>query len=123
MSRPRLLSTVLPPLGLPNLRLRQIREMAAALDLPTKARKDSQGICFLGKLRFDDFLRHYLGEQPGDVRWVENGLLVGESVVPKAGRGALRASALGTAPRAALVEVVPRRRWWLLLPSVTDLDG
>ncbi|CAM9689595.1 unnamed protein product, partial [Choristocarpus tenellus] len=23
------------------------------------------GICFLGKLKFDDFLRHYLGESPG----------------------------------------------------------
>ena len=30
---------------------------------------DSQGICFLGKLRFDEFLKHYLGEQPGDVVW------------------------------------------------------
>lgn len=29
----------------------QIRAMAAELDLPTQARKDSQGICFLGKLR------------------------------------------------------------------------
>lgn len=30
----------------------QIRAIAAELDLPTKARKDSQGICFLGKLRW-----------------------------------------------------------------------
>lgn len=31
----------------------KIRAMAAELDLPTQARKDSQGICFLGKLRYD----------------------------------------------------------------------
>lgn len=28
--------------------------------------------------RFDDFLRHYLGEQPGDVIWLESGLVVGQ---------------------------------------------
>lgn len=58
----------------------QIRELAASMDLPTKARKDSQGICFLGKLKFDDFLRHYLGENPGDVVWDDTGLVIGESV-------------------------------------------
>jgi tRNA-specific 2-thiouridylase len=55
----------------------QIRDLASTMDLPTKARKDSQGICFLGKLKFDDFLRHYLGENPGDVVWDDNGLVVG----------------------------------------------
>ena len=29
----------------------EVREMAAAFDLPTKNRKDSQGVCFLGKLK------------------------------------------------------------------------
>lgn len=37
-----------------------------------------QGICFLGKLRFDDFLQHYLGEAPGDVVWLENDLVIGK---------------------------------------------
>lgn len=59
------------------LYLVQIRDIASTMDLPTKARKDSQGICFLGKLKFDDFLRHYLGENPGDVVWDDNGLVVG----------------------------------------------
>ncbi|CAM9231192.1 unnamed protein product [Discosporangium mesarthrocarpum] len=45
----------------------EIRELAKHYNLPTKSRKDSQGICFLGKLKFDDFLRHYLGEFPGPV--------------------------------------------------------
>jgi tRNA (5-methylaminomethyl-2-thiouridylate)-methyltransferase len=43
----------------------QVRELAQRFDLPTKNRKDSQGVCFLGKLKFDDFLRHHLGERPG----------------------------------------------------------
>ncbi|CAM9202473.1 unnamed protein product, partial [Ectocarpus sp. 12 AP-2014] len=45
----------------------QIRELAESYDLPTKHRKDSQGICFLGKLKFDEFLQHYLGTSPGAI--------------------------------------------------------
>lgn len=37
-----------------------------------------QGICFLGKLKFDDFLRHYLGESPGIVVDRETGEAIGE---------------------------------------------
>ena len=33
-----------------------------------QSRKDSQGICFLGKLKFEDFVGHHLGENPGVVR-------------------------------------------------------
>ena len=43
----------------------QVRQLAAAADLPNKARRDSQGICFLGKLKFDEFVREHLGEWPG----------------------------------------------------------
>jgi tRNA-5-taurinomethyluridine 2-sulfurtransferase len=45
----------------------QVRDEAARFKLPTAKRKDSQGICFLGKINFDDFLRHHLGEKPGDI--------------------------------------------------------
>ena len=38
----------------------------------------NQGICFLGKLKFDDFLRHYLGEAPGTVIDRETGEHIGE---------------------------------------------
>lgn len=48
----------------------QVRELANKYNLPTKERKDSQGICFLGKLKFDDFIAHYLGESPGEIRFV-----------------------------------------------------
>ena len=41
-------------------------------------RKDSQGICFLGQLDYDAFLRAHLGEAPGEIREHESGALIGE---------------------------------------------
>lgn len=45
-----------------------VRKFADEFDLPTKLRKDSQGICFLGKLKFEEFIGHYMGESPGEIR-------------------------------------------------------
>lgn len=56
----------------------QVRTLAEQFDLPTKARKDSQGICFLGKISFNDFIRYHLGEKPGDLVEYETGKKVGE---------------------------------------------
>ena len=55
----------------------EVRELAHKFDLPTKARKDSQGICFLGKLKFSEFIKHHLGEQPGDLVEHETGEVLG----------------------------------------------
>jgi tRNA-specific 2-thiouridylase len=41
-------------------------------------RKDSQGICFLGKINYNDYIRRYLGEQPGDVIELETGKKIGQ---------------------------------------------
>ena len=46
---------------------KQIRKMAESFDLPNKSRKDSQGICFLGQVKFNEFIKHHLGEIPGDI--------------------------------------------------------
>ena len=51
----------------------QVRELAEKYQLPTRARKDSQGICFLGKLKFDEFIEHYLGENEGPIRCYRTG--------------------------------------------------
>eukprot|EP00873_Tetraselmis_striata_P013172 jgi/Tetstr1/433436/TSEL_022710.t1 len=51
------------PLG--SLTKAAVRKMAATAALVTKDRKDSQGICFLGKVKFSEFLREHLGEWPG----------------------------------------------------------
>ncbi len=43
----------------------KIREMARRAGLPTAEKKDSQGICFLGKFSLDDFLREYIPSHRG----------------------------------------------------------
>mmetsp|Transcript_8719 Transcript_8719/g.15827 ORF Transcript_8719/g.15827 Transcript_8719/m.15827 type:complete len:713 (-) Transcript_8719:38-2176(-) len=45
----------------------EVRELAEKFQLPNRHRPDSQGLCFLGKVKFDDFIREYLGEDEGDV--------------------------------------------------------
>lgn len=49
----------------------RVREMAAERHLYTAAKKDSQGICFVGKVGIRDFLRHHLSSdsttEPGDI--------------------------------------------------------
>ncbi len=45
----------------------QVREIARMNSLPNSEKKDSQGICFLGKIKIQDFLRHHIPEKPGDI--------------------------------------------------------
>ena len=59
------LKRVLFPIG--HLEKKQVRALAEAFNLPNKNRPDSQGLCFLGKVKFDNFLQAYLGEKPGNV--------------------------------------------------------
>lgn len=44
-----------------------VREMAKARGLFTANKKDSQGICFVGKVGIRDFLSQYVQQTPGDV--------------------------------------------------------
>jgi tRNA-specific 2-thiouridylase len=53
------------PLG--DLTKPQVRALAAAAGLPTAAKKDSQGICFIGNVRMQDFLRAYVPDAPGPI--------------------------------------------------------
>ena len=45
----------------------EVREVARRFDLPVAAKKDSQGICFLGQVKMSDFLRHYVPDNPGEI--------------------------------------------------------
>ncbi len=45
----------------------QVRAEAARLGLPVAAKKDSQGICFIGNIRMRDFLAAYLPDTPGPI--------------------------------------------------------
>ncbi|KAG5175190.1 tRNA-specific 2-thiouridylase [Tribonema minus] len=69
------LSRALFPVGA--LTKEEVRRQAERFNLPTKARPDSQGICFLGKLKFEDFLRAHLGEAPGPCVELETGAVIG----------------------------------------------
>jgi len=46
----------------------QVRDEARRLGLPNSDRPDSQGICFLGRVPYDAFVEHHLGENPGMIR-------------------------------------------------------
>lgn len=70
------LQRALFPIG--HLLKSEVRELAQQFDLPTKARKDSQGICFLGKIHFGDFIKHHVGTKAGDLIEFETGKKVGQ---------------------------------------------
>ena len=56
----------------------EVRRIAEENHLINAKRKDSQGICFLGKINYNDYLRRYLGEWEGDAIDIETGKLVGK---------------------------------------------
>ncbi|MXX41086.1 MAG: tRNA 2-thiouridine(34) synthase MnmA [Gemmatimonadetes bacterium] len=64
------------PIG--HLPKHQVRALAAEFDLPTKDRPDSQGMCFLGKINYRDFVRFHLGELRGDIVEQASGQKKGE---------------------------------------------
>ena len=63
------------PIG--HLMKEEVRNIALKAGLPSARRKDSQGICFLGKINYNDFLRKFLGEREGRVIDIETGKVVG----------------------------------------------
>ncbi|MCX6232484.1 MAG: tRNA 2-thiouridine(34) synthase MnmA [Bacteroidetes bacterium] len=69
-------SKLMFPIG--NLQKAEVRRIAAKEKLPSADRKDSQGICFLGKINYNDFIRRYLGEKEGKIIELETGKIVGK---------------------------------------------
>jgi tRNA-specific 2-thiouridylase len=63
------------PLG--RLAKEDVRRRARQWNLPNRDRPDSQGICFLGKIRYRDFVGHHLGEQEGPIVNVSTGEVLG----------------------------------------------
>ena len=55
-----------------------VREIAIKTQMPNAYRKDSQGICFLGKINYNDFIRRHLGEKKGAIIELETGKKLGE---------------------------------------------
>jgi len=54
-----------------------VRMLAEKWDIPAKSRKDSQGICFLGKIKYTDFVRFYMGDKEGDILEADTGRKLG----------------------------------------------
>ncbi len=59
------LKYILFPVG--DIEKPEVRKLAQKFELPTAEKKDSQGVCFLGKLDMSDFLEHYEEKKRGDV--------------------------------------------------------
>ena len=56
----------------------EVRQVAEREHLINARRKDSQGICFLGNIDYNEYVRRYLGEQPGDIIEQETGRIIGQ---------------------------------------------
>ncbi len=65
------LSRVMFPIG--EYRKEEVRALAHKFDLPTKNRKDSQGLCFLGKIKFSEFIKEHVGTKEGPIIELETG--------------------------------------------------
>lgn len=70
------LSKALFPIG--KYEKQAVRVLAEQFELPNAARKDSQGICFLGKIPFDKFVEYHLGKRPGQLIEYETKKVLGE---------------------------------------------
>ncbi len=69
------LSRALFPIG--RFNKSDVRELAEKTDLPNKTRKDSQGICFLGQIKFAEFIKHHLGVKKGEIIDIASGKVMG----------------------------------------------
>ncbi len=69
-------SKLMFPIG--HLMKNEVRNIAREANLPSAKRQDSQGICFLGKVNYNDFIRRYLGEKQGPIVELETGKILGQ---------------------------------------------
>ena len=67
------LSKVIFPIG--KLTKKEVREIAKKNDLITAEKKDSQGLCFVGKVKLPDFLKQKLTPKKGKVIKVDNNFI------------------------------------------------
>lgn len=60
------MSKIMLPIG--HLNKSEVRAIADEQHLAPAKRKDSQGICFLGKINYNDYIERYLGKKEGNIR-------------------------------------------------------
>lgn len=56
----------------------EVRKLAKKFGLPNHAKKDSQGVCFIGQLNMRDFLKYYIKPKPGPIILIESGKIIGK---------------------------------------------
>jgi len=61
----------------------QVREIASKLNLVTADKKDSQGLCFIGKVRLPEFLQQKLKPKEGVIVEIPEGKEIYKQEVPK----------------------------------------
>lgn len=69
------LSKILFPIG--HMLKSEVRAIAQKEGLANAHRKDSQGICFLGKINYNEFIARHLGTKPGRIIEYETGKTLG----------------------------------------------
>lgn len=69
------LSKTIFPVG--NIEKPEVRKLAKKSSLPNAEKKDSQGLCFIGKIDIKDFLSRYIESRKGNVI-NEKGQIIGE---------------------------------------------
>lgn len=69
------ISKMLFPIGM--LMKDEVRKIAEENHLINAKRKDSQGICFLGKINYNDYIEHYLGCEDGPIIDANTGVRLG----------------------------------------------
>ena len=70
------LSKVIFPIG--KLTKKEVREIAKKNDLITAEKKDSQGLCFVGKVKLPEFLKQKLTPKKGKVIKVDNNFIISD---------------------------------------------
>ena len=70
------LSKSIFPIG--NMTKVQVRKIAKENNLPTADKKNSTGICFIGKRSFTDFLSKFIATKKGDIVDVNTNLVLGQ---------------------------------------------
>jgi tRNA-specific 2-thiouridylase len=61
----------------------QVREIAAEMDLITADKKDSQGLCFIGKVRLPEFLQQKLQPKEGLIYEIDSASQLYHNEIPK----------------------------------------
>ena len=55
----------------------EVRQLAKKFGLPNYAKKDSQGVCFIGTLDMKEFLKKYIRSKPGLIKSSSGGKVIG----------------------------------------------